>query len=501
MFKRASGVLMHISSLPGCFGIGTLGKNAFRFVDYLVSMGQSYWQILPLNPISEKGCNSPYQSCSAFAGNELFIDLEVLCDWGYLKPEDYEGINYGNETKVDYSALYKSRQSAFLKLYKNFCKDIPKDFYEFCKENSAWLQDYALFMAIKEQSGDKEFYLWSSGIRHKCEKSLKRWEKCCEKTVLYHKMLQYFFFKQWYALKEYANKNGIKIIGDAPIYVSLDSADVWANPHLFMLNSELLPTVVAGCPPDSFSKNGQLWGNPTYDWEELKKQGYYWWIERIRHCLKLYDVVRIDHFRGFESYYCVPYTAKNAKAGCWQKGPGMDFINALKEELPDAAIIAEDLGFLTESVKELLSTSGFYGMKVLQFAFDSRESNDYLPYKYKENSVVYTGTHDNDTILGWEKYAKKEDVQYAKKYLRTENLSEGMMAAALASNSNLCILTMQDILLLGASARMNIPGTKDGNWQWRCTEEQLSHVSKFLKDNTKLYGRMNTEGKPIYEAT
>lgn len=500
MFKRASGVLMHISSLPGRFGIGTLGKDAFKFVDFLAASGQSYWQTLPLCPISEKGCNSPYQSSSAYAGNELFIDLELLCEWGFLSSQDYEGIDYSDESKVDYTSLYKTRQRIFIKLFKNFCSAIPEDFYKFCNKNSAWLEDYALFMAIKEQSSNKDFHLWSNGIRHREQNCLNRWKKGCEKTVLYHKMLQYFFFKQWYRLKSYANQKGIKIIGDVPIYVSLDSADVWANPKLFLLNSELKPTVVSGCPPDSFSKNGQLWGNPTYDWDELKKQGYNWWIERIKFSLKLCDVVRIDHFRAFDSYYCIPYTAKNAKAGCWQKGPGMDFINALKEELPDAAIIAEDLGFLTESVKELLSTSGFYGMKVLQFAFDSRESNDYLPYKYKENSVVYTGTHDNDTILGWEKYAKREDVAYAKKYLRTENLGEGMMAAALASPCNLCILTMQDILSLGASARMNIPGTKDGNWEWRCTEKQLLGVSSFLLDNTKLYGRIK-KGKNLYEAT
>ena len=489
VFSRASGVLMHISSLAGEYGIGTMGKSAYEFVDFLKKNEQSYWQILPLCPTSFESGNSPYQSKSTFAGNPLFIDLETLKKEGYLSEEDLKENRQKNTKRVDYASLYKSRHKVFLKAFEVFLKNSPKDFSLFCKEQKYWLDDYALFMAIKQENKKKPITNWQAEIRDREKTALKEWQAKLKNETLYHKMLQYFFFKQWYELKQYANKNGVQIIGDIPIYVSSDSADVWANPKNFMLSSKLKPTAVAGCPPDKFSVNGQLWGNPVYDWDALKKDRYDWWIKRIGHSLKMYNAIRIDHFRGFESFYCVPYNSKTAKVGTWLKGPGTDLINEIKKNFKDAKIIAEDLGFLTDSVRELVKDSGYYGMKIMQFAFNGSEGRDYLPHNYTKNSVVYTGTHDNDTLLGYLKFAKAEEINYAKRYLRTENLAEGIMAATLASTPNLSIIPMQDILGLGYTARMNIPSTSSGNWEWRCGDNQLFEVTDFLLKNTRLYGR------------
>ena len=489
MFKRASGVLMHISSLPGDYGIGTLGKKAYEFVDFLKNNEQSYWQILPLCPTSAEGANSPYQSESTFAGNPLFIDLEILKKEGFLSAEDLRENLQKSAKRVDYTSLYKSRQKVFLKVFENFLNNTPEDFSAFCSENKYWLDDYALFMAIKKENKGKPITNWQADMRSREKASIKQWQTKLKNEILYYKMLQYFFFKQWNALKSYANKNGVDIIGDIPIYVSLDSADVWANPMNFMLSTKMQPTSVAGCPPDKFSINGQLWGNPVYDWNYQKKKGYSWWLQRIGHSLKMYDAIRIDHFRGFDSFYCIPYNSKTARVGSWLEGPRMDLINKIKERFGDAKIIAEDLGFLTNSVRELLANSGYYGMKVLQFAFSGREGKDYLPHNYQKNSVVYTGTHDNDTLCGYLKYANAEELNYAKRYLRTDNLKEGFLAAALSSTCNLSIIPMQDILGLDYTARMNIPSTVHGNWEWRCLDSELSGVSDFLLKNTRLYGR------------
>lgn len=480
---------MHVSSLPGDYGIGTFGKSAYDFVDFLKNNEQSYWQILPLCPTSQGGSNSPYQSESTFAGNPIFIDLEALQKDGFLKSEDLQNAKLKNTKRVDYHAVYSSREKIFSKVYEAFLKNEPKDFSDFCKEQKYWLQDYALFMAIKKENKNKPITNWEPKLRNRGKETLKEWQKKLKDQILYYKMLQYFFFKQWQELKNYANKNGVKIIGDIPIYVSLESADVWANPKNFMLSSKLKPTAVAGCPPDKFSVNGQLWGNPVYDWDALKKDKYDWWIKRIGHSLKMYDAIRIDHFRGFDSFYCIPYTSKTAKVGTWLKGPGMDLINEIKKNFKDAKIIAEDLGFLTESVRELLASSGYAGMKVLQFAFSGADGKDYLPHNYKKNSVVYTGTHDNDTILGYLKFAKAEEINYAKRYLRTEGLEEGFIVAALSSVCDLAIIPMQDVLGLDYTARMNIPSTVSGNWEWRCESNELLGVNDFLSKNTRLYGR------------
>lgn len=491
--KRASGVLMHISSLPGKTGIGTMGKEAYAFVDFLKDAKQTYWQILPIGPTSYG--DSPYQSFSTFAGNPYFIDLDTLAEQGYLNKSDYENLPWCEKSnRVNYGAIYWYRHQIFAKLQENFKKNVPADFDAFCRENKWWLDDYSLFMAVKDAHDGVSFDNWEKDICCREPEALKKWSKKCADRVEYYKILQYFFFKQWYALKKYANDNGIKIIGDIPIYVAADSADVWSSHEQFCLDENFKPSEVAGCPPDGFSADGQLWGNPVYNWEYQKKDKYKWWKKRLESSLKIYDVLRIDHFRGFDSYYCIPFGSTNAKNGCWREGPGADLFNSIKKTFGELAIIAEDLGFLTDSVKQMLADVGFPGMKVLQFAFDSRDSeNSYLPHSYIKNSVVYTGTHDNETIEGWIKNVKKEDLQFAKDYLREQNdskLRETMMLTALSSVSNTCILCMQDLIGLDETARMNQPSTVGLNWQWRAEDGQISKdISEFLRNYTVMYQR------------
>lgn len=489
--KRANGILMHVSSLPGEFGIGTFGKNAYRFVDFLKNSSQTYWQILPVGPTGYG--DSPYQSFSTFAGNPYFIDLEILVRQGYLENSDFENINWGNDAaSVDYGKLYKNRPLVFEKAQEKFQKNIPSDFNDFCKENDFWLEDYALFMAIKDAHDGIAFDKWEDSLRRREKSALKKWSQKCAEKIFYYKMLQYLFFKQWFSLKNYANENGVKIIGDIPIYVSSDSADVWANKKQFSINDDFTPIEIAGCPPDGFSADGQLWGNPVYDWDYMKKDGYSWWKKRLELSLRIYDVLRIDHFRGFESYYCIKYGSENAKDGVWKKGPGADLFNEIKKTYGELPIIAEDLGFLTDEVRQMLEKVGFPGMKVLQFAFDSRESGGYLPFSYTKNSVVYTGTHDNDTLKGWMNACKPEDLKYAKEFLRTDNekLPAEMMITAMASVSNTCILCMQDLIGLGGEARMNKPSTVGANWKWRVKSEQITkEISDFLNYYAKLYQR------------
>ena len=489
--KRSNGVLMHISSLPGNTGIGTLGKPAYDFVDFLKKSSQTYWQILPICPTSYG--DSPYQSFSTFAGNPYFIDFELLADQGLLNKEDYENINWGNdETQVDYGLLYEQRHKLFSIIQKNFEKQIPVDFESFCKENAFWLDNYSLFMAIKDAHNGVSFLEWEKEIINREEQSLKKWTEKCSDRINYYKILQYLFFAQWNNLKKYANDNGIKIIGDIPIYVAADSADVWSNPEQFMLDENHVPIEVAGCPPDGFSADGQLWGNPVYNWDYMKKDNYSWWKKRLEMSLKNYDVLRIDHFRGFDSYYCIPFGDTTAKNGVWKKGPGTALFEEIKKCYGELPIIAEDLGFLTDSVRQMLKDVGYPGMKVLQFAFDSRENSDYLPHSYSKNSVVYTGTHDNDTVIGWTSSAPAEDYSNAKKYLRTndKNFPTEMMLAAIESVSNTCILCMQDLIGLDGSARMNTPSTVGNNWKWRATQNQITeNISEFLSYYTKLYNR------------
>lgn len=489
---RASGILMHISSLPSEYGIGTMGKEARRFVDFLVKAGQTYWQILPICPTSYG--DSPYQSFSSFAGNPYFIDLEILCKEQLLTQQECKSYSWGRKrTEVDFGILYKNRYRLLKQAYVRFAKRKRKAFEEFCEKEREWLEDYAVFMALKDANGGAAWSEWKPELRFRREDALREARKEYAEEIRFYKMLQYLFFKQWRSLKEYANHKGIRIIGDVPIYVAGDSADVWANPKQFYLDESLHPIEVAGCPPDAFSEDGQLWGNPLFRWDVMKKDGYTWWTKRIRAMSELYDVVRIDHFRGFDSYYAIPAKDKTARNGRWCEGPGLELFTVMEQKLGKLNIIVEDLGFLTPSVLKMVKDSGFPGMKLMQFAFDTREESEYLPHNYQSHSVVYTGTHDNDTVLGWMKTAPKDSVKFAKKYLnltKEEGYHWGMMRGAWASVSELAIVPMQDILGLGSKARMNTPSTLGCNWKWRMKPDQITpELAGKLKSYMRMYGR------------
>ncbi|EQB87587.1 4-alpha-glucanotransferase [Clostridium punense] len=490
--KRSSGILMHITSLPSPYGIGTFGKEAYEFVDFLVKAGQKYWQILPLGSTSFG--DSPYQSFSAFAGNPYFIDLDLLSKEGLLQKKDYETLDFGhNALSVDYEKIFKNKMKVLKVAYNNAKNKYVGDIEEFKKKNNLWLEDYALYMAVKERFQLKPWKFWDEDIKLRKESALNTYKRELKEEIEYWVFLQYLFYKQYEELKAYAHSKGIKIIGDIPIYVAEDSADTWANSNIFLLDENKTPTVVAGCPPDAFSETGQLWGNPIYDWKALEEEDYQWWIERIDASRKIYDVIRIDHFRGFESYWQIPYGEETAINGTWVKGPGIKLFNAIKKALGDVEIIAEDLGFLTEEVINFRIESGYPGMKVLQFAFDSREESDYLPHNYEKNCVVYTGTHDNYTVNGWFKNANKLDVDYAVRYLNlneNEGYNWGFIRGALSSVGTLAIAQMQDYLGLEDEGRMNIPSTLGGNWQWRVKKEALTEaLAEKINKITKLYGR------------
>ena len=416
---RASGILMGISSIPSKYGIGCFSKEAYDFVDQLEKAGQQYWQILPLGPTGYG--DSPYQSVSTFAGNPYFIDLEELIKKELLTKEECEACDWGgSESYVDYEKMYLSRYKLLRKAYEKADLKTNPDYAEFLKEEKDWLQDYCLFMAIKNEQKGICWIDWPEELKDRHSKAVKEAEKELAEEIEFYRFQQYCFTTQWRKLKAYANKKGISIIGDVPIYVALDSSDAWANPEMLQFDEDYDPKAVAGCPPDAFSATGQLWGNPLYDWKALKKDGYGWWVQRMTHCMELYDVVRIDHFRGFDEYYAIPYGDKTAERGKWEKGPGMDLFHTLDKKIKDLRVIAEDLGFLTESVLEMLKESGYPGMKVLEFAFDSRDSgcaNDYLPHNYPVNSVAYTGTHDNETIVGWWSSITKDEQKLAREYL------------------------------------------------------------------------------------
>lgn len=483
---------MPVFSLPSRYGIGTFGKEAFRFVDFLEKAGQSYWQILPIGPTSFG--DSPYQSFSTYAGNPYFIDLDLLISEGLLSEDEVSKVDFGSDPlSIDYGLLYQNRFPLLRLAFSRF--ERTDEYREFCRRNAYWLDDYSLYMAIKQREGDKGWTEWPKALRFREESALADAREELWGDISFYKFLQFVFSRQWHSLKAYANGKGIEIIGDIPIYVALDSADVWANTEQFQLGRDLLPSSVAGCPPDAFSEDGQLWGNPLYDWAKMKKDGYEWWCRRMGYALSVYDTVRIDHFRGLESYYSIPYGDKTAKNGVWKKGPGMALFKAFGEKLGGRLpLIAEDLGFLTDAVLSLLKKSGFPGMKVLQFAFDSREESDYLPHNYNSNCVVYTGTHDNDTIKGWTASAPAEDVNFAYRYLGVaegESLVWPMMRAALSSVADTCILMMPDLVSLGGEGRINTPATTENNWRLRigsdCINDWLANV---LRENTALYGRL-----------
>lgn len=490
--KRANGVLMPIFSLPSSHGIGTFGKEAYRFVDFLQKAGQSYWQILPLNPTNYG--DSPYQSFSSFAGNPYFIDLDCLEEQGLLTKEEIEAADFGDdELTIDYGKLYENRLPLLRLAFERFAED--KAYRAFCRENAWWLEEYALFMALKNAHDDRAWETWEEPLRLRKKTALAAAKKEHAQTIAFYRFVQYLFTTQWQALKAYANDRGIRIIGDIPIYVAYDSADTWANTAQFLLDETLHPTKVSGCPPDAFAADGQLWGNPLYNWKAMKEDDYAWWKRRLGYALKLYDIVRIDHFRGFESFYAIPAGQTTAKGGKWMKGPDMALFRAFRKEFGnDLPIIAEDLGYLTPAVKKLLASTGFPGMKVLQFAFDSREDSDYLPHNYPHNCVVYTGTHDNDTIIGWTSTAYPQDVESAKRYLRPpadEGFHWTMMRAAMMSTADTCILMMNDLIAADSSCRINVPSTLGGNWVWRidgvCINDWLAGL---LREETAIYGRL-----------
>lgn len=493
---RKSGILMPVASLPGKYGIGTFGKESYRFVDMLSMAGQSYWQILPLGPTSYG--DSPYQSFSTFAGNPYFIDPEMLVEEGLLTQKEADSYDFGKKSdEIDYGKIYNTRFQMLKKAFvrSNLAKD--KNYAKFVRQNGFWLEDYALYMAVKNSFGGVSFIEWDEDIRKRDKKTLDIYRKKYAGEVEFYKFLQYKFIVQWRALKEYANDKGIKIIGDIPIYVAFDSADTWANPELFQFDEKGYPIAVAGCPPDGFSATGQLWGNPLYDWDYHKQTGYKWWIARIRHCYDLYDVVRVDHFRAFDAYYSIPYGNETAEFGRWKKGPGFALFKAIRAELGDVDMIAEDLGFLTDSVIKLVQRTGYPGMKVLQFAFDSREDSDYLPHNYISNTVCYTGTHDNDTTVGWYRSMKEKDRKMALDYLnRTDFASDKDIAfsfikLAMGSVSKICIIPMQDWLGLDGSARINTPSTLGGNWEWRMKKGAFTKkLAKEIRSITKLYARL-----------
>lgn len=492
---------MHISSLPGDTGIGTLGAEAYKFVDFLKASGQTYWQVLPLCPTGYG--NSPYQSFSTFAGNPYFIDFDLLVSDGLLVKSDYSKIDWGkDEEKIDFRKVGNNRLSVLEKAYCRF--DFGnRDYISFCEKNDFWLDDFSLYISLKNSFDGMPWNKWPVDLKTRKTEALEKAAKKLKKETEFQKFIQFLFFRQWNNLKKYANENGIFIIGDIPIYVAADSADVWANPKNFLLDKDCNPTEVAGCPPDAFSADGQLWGNPLYDWDYMKNDGYSWWKQRIKHQYSLCDVVRIDHFRGFESYYCIPTDAKSAKTGEWKKGPAIEFFREIENDLGKMRIIAEDLGFLTPAVKRMLKQSKYPGMKVLQFAFDTDEENDYLLHNFAKNSVAYVGTHDNDTAVGFmTKTAPRKTRKRAKEYLRLtrkEGYNWGMMKAVWSSNSDTAIVTMQDILGLGNDARMNYPSTVSGNWQWRAKPNYLSEeLSKKVRYYTELYKRVPyvKRGKP-----
>ena len=496
--KRASGVLLPVTSIPSSYGIGCFSKEAYQWIDQLKEAGQSYWQILPLTPTGYG--DSPYQSFSSFAGNPYFIDLEQLIEEGILTKEECDAIDFGdNSSYVDYDKMTEHRLEVLKIAFSRDNYQEKEEYLSFVKENDSWLHDYAMYMAIKSRFDDTCWMEWAEDIRKRWDYSMEYYNRECEEKIAFYKYIQYLFNKQWKKLKSYANENGIEIVGDIPIYVAIDSADAWANPSLFQLDGNYIPTAVAGCPPDIFSEDGQLWGNPLYDWTYHRNTGYDWWIRRMEHCFRLYDVVRIDHFRGFDEYYSIPYTDTTAQNGHWEKGTGMELFRAIKERLGDKQIIAEDLGFMTHTVKELLKDSGFPGMKVLAFAFDANGKSDFLPHNYDRNSVVYTGTHDNATLVQWLEEMEPEDKAFAREYLNLKDTKEkdepwDYIRLAMMSSANTCIIPAQDLLGLGKEARMNFPSTMGDNWKWRIGGKMLPKEVR-----NRFYGLARISDRLSYE--
>lgn len=489
--KREAGVLMPISALPSAYGIGCFSEEAYRFVDLLAEAGQRVWQILPLCPTGFG--DSPYQSPCSFGGNPYFISLDALLSEGLLREDELPKGEWGD--RIDYGELYKTRYPILRVAYGRFCeREKPWDYGAFLTESCFWLEDYALFMSIKDKYG-VALSDFPEELRKREPTSLSKARAELDVEIGFYKFLQYEFFKQWGGLHSYAASKNIKILGDMPIYVSADSSDLWAAPSLFELDGEGRPIYVAGCPPDGFSPKGQLWGNPVYAWQEHKKEGFRWWRARIRHALSMYDMVRIDHFRGFDAYYSVPYGAEDARHGFWRDAPGAELFSCLGAGAYGDRIIAEDLGFMTEGVRRLLHECGFSGMKILQFGFEG--DTEHMPYSYPEKSVAYTGTHDNPTLCGWLSRLGEKERGEMEKYLcdvsrDTETVAAHLIALAMQSPSSLCIIPMQDYLFLGDEGRMNIPSSSEGNWSWRMRGQDVrSEISGRIREFTHIGGRLH----------
>ena len=496
MFERSSGILLHPTSLPGKYGIGSLGKEAYKFVDFLKKSNQKLWQIFPLGPTGYG--DSPYQCFSSFAGNPYLIDFDLLIEQNLLTEEDLKDVNFGgNEEYIDYGAIYNQKYPLLRKAYENFKangnKELKEKLETFKTENSSWLDDYSLYISLKNHFNGLPWNEWEDDIRTRKEAAINKYKAELANEIEYHNFIQFLFFTQWNNVKKYANDNGIKIIGDIPIFVAVDSSDAWANPEIFLFDPELKPVKVAGVPPDYFSATGQLWGNPLYDWDKLKELNYKWWVDRVKANLSTCDIIRIDHFRGFDEYWAVPYGDKTAENGTWCPGPRTDLFNAIKNELGELPIIAEDLGTMTQGVIDLREATGFPGMKILGFAFDSKEENDYLPHTYTKNCVVYTGTHDNDTLIGWFTKANEDDKQFARNYLNSRSDTEihwDAIRGAWSSVASMAIAPIQDFLGLGSEARINTPGVAAGNWQWRLRDGVLTdELAERIAKLTKVYSR------------
>lgn len=492
--KRQSGILMHISSLPSDYGIGKLGESARAFVNFLVESGTKVWQILPLSPTSYG--DSPYQSFSVFAGNPFFIDFDRLISQGYLNHEDFKDIDWGEDPRrVDYAKIYKNTFIVLRCAFERFdCND--ESFQQFCQRNEFWLPDYALFMALKDANDGKPWFSWDRTLAQHDEAALEKAKTKYQQDIAFYSVLQYWFYEQWAELKIYSNQRGISILGDIPIYVAYDSVEVWAHPELFQLDKRRKPTCVAGCPPDDFAPDGQLWGNPLYNWEYHQKTNFAWWIQRLRYTALLYDTIRIDHFRGFESYYAIPYGKPTAAIGQWRKGPGAALFHAVKSELGNISIIAEDLGFITPQVRQMLQECGYPGMKIIQFAFDGDPKNEHLPQNFETtNCVAYTGTHDNTTLHGWVRENDVKSLTFAKQYLQCRTASDlvkSMLRETWSSIAYLAVAQMQDFLDIGKNDRMNTPSTLGGNWQFRTVISDFNpRVAKRIRQLNELYNRLN----------
>lgn len=493
---REQGILMPVSSIPSRYGMGTFGRESYEFVDFLKKAGQKLWQILPLGPVGYGA--SPYQSFSTFAGNPYYIDLEFLIEDGYLTREECDACDFGDhENYIDYEKMYLHRFPLLRKAWERAVKkglETKKDYVAFLKKSMNWLDDYALYMALKDAFPGKCFIEWERDIRLREPLAMAKYRRELADEIRFYQFQQYLFDKQWRELKLYANKAGVKIVGDIPIYVAFDSADTWAHPELFQLDESGMPTAVAGCPPDAFSSTGQLWGNPLYNWEYHQKTNYAWWMQRIGYCYELYDVVRIDHFRGFDEYWSVPYGAETAAGGHWEKGPGIELFETMKRKLGKKRVIAENLGFLTDSVVKLLEDTGYPGMKVLQFAFDANGESIYLPHNYDHNCVVYTGTHDNETTAGWITTRTEQDRDFLERYLnrkRDEDLCWELIRTAVASVADIAIIPIQDYLALGNEARINTPSTLGDNWKWRMSKGATTdELAEKIYGLTKMYGRL-----------